>query len=76
MTNPDLAQSIRPLVEYIKTQIPCITDRDAEILAAQIITRLPYIFTERPEVFSRALSMSGSHWSNFRIQNSEIRIQN
>ncbi|MGF1989102.1 MAG: hypothetical protein RMY62_014685 [Nostoc sp. ZfuVER08] len=62
MTNHDPAQSIRPLVEFIKIQIPVICDRHAEILATQMIARLPQIFAERPEVFSRALSMSGSQW--------------
>ncbi|MEH2031032.1 MAG: hypothetical protein V7K67_15445 [Nostoc sp.] len=67
MTNAELSQSARPLVEYIKIQIPAIDEKHAEILAGQLIFRLPYLFAERPELFSRALSMSGSHWSNAAI---------
>lgn len=55
MTNEDLTESIRPLVEYIKIQIPCICDPHAEILATQLIAGLPRLFAEQPEIFSRAL---------------------
>ncbi|MEH2467505.1 hypothetical protein [Nostoc sp.] len=59
MTNTALAQSTRMLMDYIKTQIPAITtDQHAETLAAQIIAGLPRLFTEKPEIFSSALSMA------------------
>ncbi|MBD2415872.1 hypothetical protein H6H01_35200 [Nostoc calcicola FACHB-3891] len=58
MTNEDLAESIRPLIEYIKTQIPCICDQHAETLAAQLIAGLPHLFAEQPEAFSRALCLT------------------
>ncbi|BAY77946.1 hypothetical protein NIES25_44160 [Nostoc linckia NIES-25] len=55
MTNTDPAESIRPLVEYIKIQIPCICDQHAEVLANQLVAGLPRLFAEQPEFFSRAL---------------------
>ncbi len=55
MDKEDLAQSIRPLVDYIKIQIPCLCDQHAEILATQVIAGLPRLFAEQPETFSRAL---------------------
>ncbi|PHK25670.1 hypothetical protein VF12_36745 [Nostoc linckia z15] len=58
MPSEDLSQSIRPLVDYIKTQIPCICDKHAEILAAQLIAGLPDLFREQPETFSRALCLT------------------
>jgi len=58
MPSEDLTQSIRPLVDYIKTQIPCICDNHAEILAAQLIAGLPDLFREQPETFSRALCLT------------------
>lgn len=59
MTNTVLAQSTRMLMDYIKAQIPVITsDQHAETLAAQIIAGLPRLFTEKPEIFSSALSMT------------------
>lgn len=59
MTNTTLAQSTRLLSDYLKTQIPAITsNQHAETLAAQIIAGLPRLFTEKPEVFSSALSMA------------------
>ena len=46
-------------MDYIKTEIPAITsDQHAETLAAQIIAGLPRLFTEKPEIFSSALSMA------------------
>ena len=59
MTTTTLAQSTRLLMDYIKTEIPAITsDQHAETLAAQIIAGLPRLFTEKPEIFSSALSMA------------------
>ncbi|MEH2243394.1 hypothetical protein [Nostoc sp.] len=46
---------------YIKTQIPIIEDQHAEILAEKIITVLPDLFTEKPEIFSKALLMAGGN---------------
>ncbi|MEH1824467.1 MAG: hypothetical protein V7L22_03710 [Nostoc sp.] len=66
MTNTDLAQSTRPLVDYLKTQLPITDDQHAEILAAQLIRGLPHLFAEKPEIFSYSLSMSGSKWNNAR----------
>jgi hypothetical protein len=70
MTNTDPAQSIRPLVEYIKLQIPIICDQHAEILANQLIAGLPRLFTEQPELFSRAISTAKADYSAFRTHNS------
>ena len=62
MTNNDHPSVlVRPLVEYIKTQLPTITsDQHAEKLAEQIIMALPDLFTEKPEIFSTALVKAGS----------------
>ncbi|WP_375469543.1 hypothetical protein [uncultured Nostoc sp.] len=72
MTNTVLAQSTRLLMDYIKTQIPAITDdQHAETLAAQIIAGLPRLFTEKPEIFSSALSMSRAKGTTAQLMISE-----
>ncbi|MEH2310745.1 MAG: hypothetical protein V7K35_04790 [Nostoc sp.] len=59
MADTALTQSTQLLMDYIKIQIPAITsDQHAETLAAQIIAGLPRLFTEKPEIFSSALSMA------------------
>ncbi|MEH2246391.1 hypothetical protein [Nostoc sp.] len=47
-------------MNYIKTQIPLICDPHAERLAAQVIAALPQLFTENPEIFSKALLIAGN----------------
>ncbi|PHK13906.1 hypothetical protein VF12_41160, partial [Nostoc linckia z15] len=56
--SPEPTTAGTPLVDYIKTQIPCICDKHAEILAAQLIAGLPDLFREQPETFSRALCLT------------------
>ncbi|MEH2422487.1 MAG: hypothetical protein V7K48_16695 [Nostoc sp.] len=58
--NDDLVIAVRPLVEFIKTQIPVITsDQHAQRLAEMIIMALPDLFTQKPEIFSAALLIAG-----------------
>ncbi|WP_138500922.1 hypothetical protein [Nostoc sp. PA-18-2419] len=59
MTNTDPAQSIRPLVEFIKIEIPSICDQHAELVANQLVAGLPHLFAIRPEIFPYALSAAG-----------------
>ncbi|MEH2300000.1 MAG: hypothetical protein V7K88_13490 [Nostoc sp.] len=72
MENTALTQSTRLLSDYIKTQIPAITsDQHAETLAAQIIAGLPRLFTEKPEIFSSALSMARAKQTTTQLMISE-----
>ncbi|MFN6565446.1 MAG: hypothetical protein RMY28_037375 [Nostoc sp. ChiSLP01] len=63
MTNEDLTESLRPLVEYIKIEIPIICEQHAQVLANQLVAALPRLFAERPEIFSQALSTAGQIFS-------------